>query len=98
MEVLISIIAIVFYVLQIILFFKVWAMTNNVKNILNLLNSKDNRDIKLPSKAKLKGMDLELDVLRMKNGKVLCRRKFGPSGWNDESYDISQLEFLDDKE
>lgn len=93
---LVSIIAIVFGILQIVLFFKIWGMTNDVKNILNVLNSKDNRDAKLPSKAIVKGVEGEVAVLKMLNGKVLCRREYG-SGWNDNLYDISQLEFVDDK-
>ena len=94
---LLSIIGIVFGVLQIILFFKIWGMTNNVKNILNVLNSKDNREVKLTSKAVVKGVEGEVKVLKMINGKVLCRREYGNSGWNDSLYDISQLEFINDK-
>ena len=62
---LVSIIAIVFGILQIVLFFKIWGMTNDVKNILNVLNSKDNRDAKLPSKAIVKGVEGEVAVLKM---------------------------------
>ena len=94
---LVSIIAIVFGVLQIILFFKIWGMTNDVKNILNVLNSKDNRETIFPRKAIVKGVEGEVKALKMQNGKVLCRRDYGDSGWNDNLYDISQLEFVDDK-
>lgn len=40
MELITSIIIIVFAVLQIILFFKVWGMTNDVKDLKNKLESK----------------------------------------------------------
>lgn len=72
-------------------------MTNNVKNILNVLNSKDNRELKLASKAVVKGVEGEVKVLKMVNGKVLCRREYGEGGWNDSLYDINQLEFINDK-
>lgn len=97
MQVLVSIIVAVFGVLQIILFFKLWEMTNNVKNILNVLNSKDNRDVKLPQKAIVKGLKGEVKVLKMENGKVLCRRDYGNNGSDDSLYSLSQLEFIDDK-
>lgn len=88
-----SIIIIVFSVLQIILFFKLWGMTNNVKNILNLLNSKDTRDNNLPKRAVVKDVEGEVKVLGMKNGKVLCRRDYG-SSWSDDLYDFEKLEFI----
>jgi len=97
MTVLLSIIGLVFAILQIILFFKIWGMTNDVENILNVLNSKDNREAKLPSKAIAKGTDGELEVIRMENGKVICRKDYGESGWVEQPYNISQLEFIDDK-
>lgn len=40
METIISIILLVFGILQIILFFKIWGMTNDVENIYKLLESK----------------------------------------------------------
>lgn len=88
----VSIIIVVFGILQIILFFKVWAMTNNVKNILDVLNSKDTRDAKLPKKAQVKGVEGEVEVLGMRNGKVLCRRRYG-SSWSDDLYSLSRLAF-----
>ena len=88
----VSIIIIIFGVLQIILFFKVWAMTNNVKNILNVLNSKDIREFKLPQKAKIKGKDKEVDVLGINNGKILCRIYYSNS-WSDEYFNYDQLVF-----
>lgn len=94
---LLSIIGIVFGVLQIILFFKIWSMTNDVKNILNVLNSKDNREVKLTSKAVVKGVEGEVKVLKMINGKVLCRWEDGNIECNDSLYDINQLEFINDK-
>ena len=88
----VSIIVAIFGVLQIILFFKIWGMTNDVKNILNILNSKDTRDSNLPKKAIVKGEEGEVKVIGMKNGKVLCRRYYGDS-WNDDLYEIDKLEF-----
>ncbi len=43
MELLISIILFVFAVLQIILFFKIWGMTNNVKKIVDKLHCDDDK-------------------------------------------------------
>ena len=95
--VLLYVIMFVWGILNIILFFKLWGMTNNVKKILDVLNSKDNRDVKLPNKAVVKGIDGEVNVLRMKNGKVECRRFYG-SGWEDYLYDIDRLEFINDEQ
>lgn len=86
----VAIITIVFGILQIILFFKLWGMTNDVKNILNLLNSKDSREMNLPEKAMVKGIEGEVDVLGMKNGKVLCRRHYEGS-WSDYLVDFKNF-------
>lgn len=88
----VSIIIIVFGILQIILFFKVWGMTNDVKNVLNVLNSRDYREVKLPNKAKLKESGTEVDVLGIKNGKVHCRINYG-SSWSEELIGFDKLAF-----
>lgn len=41
----ISIVAIIFGILQIILFFKLWGMTNNISKITNILESKLTNDL-----------------------------------------------------
>ena len=43
----VSIVIIVFGVLQIILFFKLWGMTNNVKKIKRILNNKKEQDMEI---------------------------------------------------
>ena len=74
-----SVIIAVFGVLQIILFFKLWGMTNDVKTILSVLNARDNREVRLPKKAKVKGLDYEVEIVGMKDGKVLCVKGKGMS-------------------
>ena len=59
----VSIVIIVFGILQIILFFKVWAMTNNVKNILDVLNSKDTREITADGKAEKSYRLIQCEVM-----------------------------------
>ena len=58
----VSVIIIVFGILQIILFFKLWGMTNNVKKISNKLNNKiswkDRAQIELLKGDKDKAQDL----------------------------------------
>lgn len=58
----VSVIIIVFGILQIILFFKLWGMTNNVKKISNKLNSKisweDQAQIELLKGNKVKAHEL----------------------------------------
>ncbi len=95
-NVLLYVVILIWGVLNIILFFKLWGMTNNVKNILMLLNCKDNREVKLPSKAVVKGVKGEVQVEGMVNGKVLCRRNYN-SVWYEDLYDFSRLEFIDDE-
>jgi len=90
--IIVAIIFIVFAIIQIIFFFKMWIMTNNVKKILDILNSKDNREVKLPKKAKVKGLDNELEVLYMENGKVLCNIK-GDYGKNYKYFKFEDLIF-----
>lgn len=58
----VSIVIITFGILQIILFFKIWGMTNNVKKIANKLNNKiswkDRAEIELLKGDKDKAQDL----------------------------------------
>ena len=79
---------VLFGVLQIILLAKIWMMTNHVKSILDILNNKDNREIKLPEYAKVKGKTGKIKVLRMENGKVLCS-----SNGEEIAFSLDELEF-----
>ena len=89
----VSIVILIFGVLQIILFFKMWSMTNNVSSILEILNNWENKE-KLPKAAKVKNNGLELDVLGMKNGKILCRQKgLPPLPSNETLYYFDELDF-----
>ncbi len=42
----ITIIAVIFFVLNVVLFFKIWKMTNTVENIFNLILTKSGYKIK----------------------------------------------------
>ena len=89
----VSIVIIVFGILQIILFFKLWWMTNNIRSIVEILNQWDSSK-KLPKSAKLKGNGEIMDVLGMKNGKILCRpQNVQPSPSNESLYFFDELEF-----
>ena len=59
-----SIILFIFGILQIILFFKVWGMTNNMKELLLIYKAKENRELGLPRKAILKSKNLEITAER----------------------------------
>lgn len=103
-EVLVYVIMLVWGILNIILFFKVWGMTNDVndmlsdiKNILNILNSKDNRDIKIPQRAIFKATGKEVVIVGMKNGKMVAERE-GDKSWGQVTYSINELEFIKDEQ
>lgn len=58
-----TIIYVVFAVLQIILFFKVWGMTNNVKKMKDIVSKHAERSYYDVLLLKLKGCDAEADEL-----------------------------------
>lgn len=102
--VLVYVVMFVWGILNIILFFKVWGMTNDVsdmlsevKNILNILNSKDNRDMKLPQRAIHKSTGKKVIVVGLKNGKMLCEREDNKN-WGQIDYNINELEFIKDEQ
>lgn len=72
MEIFISLIIIVFGVLQIILFFKLWIMTNDVAEIKNFLKSTaPNSTIKGKNATVLKTGE-KVEVLEITEGKFRC--------------------------
>lgn len=102
--VLVYVVMLVWGILNIILFFKIWGMTNDVndmvsdvKNILNILKSKDNRDIKLPQRAIFKVTGKEVLIVGMKNGKFVAERE-GDKSWGQVTYNINELEFIKDEQ
>ena len=94
-EVLTNFILITFGILQIILFFKMWTMTNDVKNIFNLLN---NQPPSCNNNSSLNSIDSDTpptdivnidkmfkcgDIVRHRNkGKMLIKKAF-----DDNTYD-----------
>lgn len=81
-----SIAMLVFGILQIVLFFKVWGMTNDVKSlskdvhvIMNAVNERNFKDFNLPKEAKVKGYNGTFELIGMMGEKVACRDKADPS-------------------
>ncbi len=70
-----AVFAIIFCALQIILFFKLWGMTNNVSDILEIMNRRDFKDLKLPKETTVKSTGQTVEPVGMNNGKVVCRDK-----------------------
>ncbi len=92
---LVSIIAIVFGVLQIVLFFKIWGMTNDTKMILNMVNLRNRLTFlnNLPPKCKNFRGDIYY-VKGINEDKVLCVREE-----NDEDIKvipIDEVSFIED--
>lgn len=86
-----SIILLIFGILQIILFFKIWGMTNNIKELLLTYKGKENRELGLPRKAILKRNKKEIKAESVKNGKILCT--VSQDGFDyDEIYDLNEIE------
>ena len=81
-----SIVMLVFGILQIVLFFKVWGMTNDMKSlakdvhtVMNAVNERNFRDLNLPKETKVKGYNGIFEVIGMMGDKVACRDKAAPS-------------------
>lgn len=84
----VSLIIIVFGILQIILFFKLWRMTDDVHSLLAILNMKTNREYKFPMKAKVNGE--EVTLYGIKDGKFYSK---GSNGFELIFYDFKDLVF-----
>ena len=82
----------IFGILQIILFFKIWGMTNNIKELLLIYKAKENRELGLPRKAILKGIKKEVKAKSVKSGKILCTVNQGAFE-HDETYDFNEIIF-----
>ena len=72
----VSIVIIVFGVLQIILFFKLWGMTNNVAEIKRILNNKKEQDMEIGKTVIADGIKegdlvVELKTERQMRGRTL---------------------------
>ena len=81
-----SIVMLVFGILQIVLFFKVWGMTNDVKSlskdvhvVMNAVNERNFKDFNIPKEAKVKGYNGTFELIGMMGDKVACRDKAAPS-------------------
>ncbi len=84
----VSIVIIIFGVLQIILFFKLWRMTDDVRALLDIQNMNASKEYKFPIKAKINGADVVL--YGIKNGKFYSK---GSNGFELIFYEYKDLVF-----
>ena len=66
-----SIVLIVFAILQIVLFFKIWGMTNNVSRITKLQEEIPSKEEELIRKAQLLSMNGNYDAAKEKYNEAL---------------------------
>ena len=82
---------IIFGILQIALFFKMWKMTDHVKELNQTLKAKEARELGLPRKAKLKSNGIEIDAYDVENGQILCAVNQGGVEYS-EAYNYDEIE------
>lgn len=92
MATLVSIIIIIFGILQIILFFKLWGMTNDVRKIAVKLCPKEHSVSHSNKKAIVKATNEEIEVIRYEigAGKYKC---YNPKTVSNEWYAKEELIF-----
>lgn len=93
MEILSLLLVLVGAVIQIILIYKVWKMTDDVKEILLIFKGKENRELGLPRKARLKSSGKEVTAFCVENGQILCVVSEGGTEYS-EDYEFEDVEFL----
>ena len=89
----VSIFVILLCILQMVLFYKVWKMTDHVKELNLTLKAKEARELGLPRKAKLKSRDINVDAYDVENGQILCQVEEGGVVYS-EAYNYDEVELL----